>query len=99
MIDDDDQSMVQYQISDNNLSVSFNGGVTYSQVPIDIRNLPLTGDNYDTLSKGSYVLNDNIAAFLYGGETVNGERVPFSIIYSADSGSTWETGEVVQYTT
>lgn len=92
--DDDDQSMVQYQISDNNLSVSFNGGVTYSQVPIDIRNLPLTGDNYDTLSKGSYVLNDNIAAFLYGGETVNGERVPFLIIYSADSGSTWETGEV-----
>lgn len=96
LLDDNDneQSIIKYQISDNNLSVSFDGGESYSQVPIDIRNLPLTGDNYDTLLRGSYVLNDNIAAFLYGGETVNGERVPFSVIYSADYGSKWETGEI-----
>lgn len=90
----EEQSFGGYSIDGVTLSATFDGGRTYSQVPVDIKNLPLTGDNYDELSEGSYDIYNGVAAFIYGGETLNGENIPLSIIYSNDGGVNWTTGEI-----
>ena len=83
----------EYKIEGGQLSVSFDGGENFVSVPVDLKNLPLAADD-DALVEGSYCLSQESAAFLAGGATVNGEKIPVSAVYTNDSGATWVTSEV-----
>lgn len=82
----------EYKIDGGQLSVSFDGGESFVSVPVDLKNLPLTAE--DDLAEGSYYLSQENVAFLTGGATVNGEKIPVNVVYSGDSGATWVTSEV-----
>lgn len=82
----------EYKIDGGQLSVSFDGGENFVSVPVDLKNLPLTADG--DLVEGSYYLSQESAAFMSGGATVNGEKIPVSVVYTNDSGATWVTSEV-----
>ena len=83
----------EYKIEGGQLSVSFDGGENFVSVPVDLKNLPLTAED-DALVEGSYCLSQESVAFLAGGATVNGEKIPVSAVYTNDSGATWVTSEV-----
>ena len=83
----------EYKIENGQLSVSFDGGENFVSVPVDLKNLPLTSDSA-ALVAGSYFLSQESAYFLSGGATVNGEKIPLSVVYSVDRGATWVTSEV-----
>ena len=90
----DSDSFIKYKIENNELRVSYDGGDKYRIVPIDIRNLPLTGEKYDQLKTGSYQLSTASTAFLSGGTTINGNKVPVSMVFSNSMGESWTTAEI-----
>ena len=87
---------VQYRIRSSNLEVSFDGGDSFVTVPVAIKNLMLSNDDTSVLEPGSYVLSQAVIAFLTGGATINGEKVPVSVIYSQDQGESWVTTPIDQ---
>ena len=88
-----EDTFTEYKIENGQLSVSFDGGENYISVPVDLKILPLSSDG-SSLAAGSYFLSQETAAFLSGGATVNGEKIPVSVVYTHDSGATWVTSEV-----
>jgi photosystem II stability/assembly factor-like uncharacterized protein len=46
------------------------------------------------LSEGSYTIDVNKTAFLYGGKTSGNDRTPVMLVYSNDKGSSWITCEI-----
>ena len=94
--DDYADDFVQYRIRSSSLEISFDGGETYSAVPVAIKNLMLSDDDTSVLESGSYVLSQAVSAFLTGGATINGEKVPVSVIYSQDQGESWVTTPIDQ---
>ena len=87
---------VEYRIRSSTLEVSFDGGDTYTTVPVDLKNLMLSDDDTSVLQSGSYALTQGVTAFVTGGATINGEKVPVSVIYSQDQGDTWVSTPVDQ---
>ena len=86
-------TFTEYKIENGQLSVSFDGGENFISVPVDLKNLPLTADSA-ALVPGSFFLSQESAYFLSGGATINGEKIPLSVVYTADQGTTWVTSEV-----
>lgn len=89
-----DDSFIKYKIENNELKISYNGGDTYSVVPVDIKNLPLTGSRSEELKDGSYSLSNNFTAFLTGGITLNGNKLPLSLIFSSNMSDSWTNVEI-----
>lgn len=83
-----------YQIRDNILYVTYDGGERYTPVPIDIDKLPLDDDG-TKLKEGSFMITAEKTAFLYGG--IGGKKsvgTPLMLIYSDDSGANWISCEI-----
>ena len=89
-----DDGLIKYKIDNNELRVSYDGGDTYSIVPVDIKNLPLAGSRYNQLQAGSYSLSNNFTAFLAGGITLNGNKIPVSLIFSTNMADSWTNVEI-----
>jgi hypothetical protein len=92
-----ESSYAYYQIKDNFLSVTYDGGAKFINVPVDITKLPLVDNGTtgtQTLSRGSYVVSTSTTAFLYGGTTSGTSKTPLTVVYSTDLGSQWTTCEI-----
>lgn len=87
---------VEYRIRSSSLEVSFDGGDMFTTVPVDLKNLMLSDDDTSVLQNGSYVLTQAVTAFVTGGATINGEKVPVSVIYTQDQGDSWTSTPIDQ---
>lgn len=88
-----------YNISNSILYVSYNGSSSYIVVPVDIDNLIYEeSDSSDSSSKTilstSYMISQSMTAFVYGGNTINDNYVPLTVIYSSDKGTNWTNYEL-----
>lgn len=90
----ENSNFTQYKIEADKLDVTFDGGETYEEVPVALKNLPLTGEAHNVLERGSYQLENKTGAFLFGGATINGVKIPISVVYTTDGGETFITSEV-----
>lgn len=92
-----ESSYAYYQIKNNFLSVTYDGGEKFTNVPVDISKLPIV-DNGSTgsqsLAKGSFIVSTSTTAFLYGGTITGGSRTPLTVVYSTDLGTQWTTCEI-----
>ncbi len=89
-------TLAGYEIRENTLYVTFDGGGHYQAVPVDCDNLMFEEGSESKLAAGSYMISTTKTAFLYGGKTSGGKRVPATLIYSNDSGENWITCEISQ---
>lgn len=82
-----------YKIQNKKCSVSYDGGTTWKEVPLDLETLVNIGDGntiYNKLQEGSYLITPEKTVFIYGGTSKKG----LSCIYSEDKGETWHTAEI-----
>lgn len=86
---------ITYSLQDDVLHITFNQGMDWTRVPVEIDQL-FSGEyngNRHTLIEGSYVLTEDRVAFLYA-EGENGSREKIMLIHSTDQGETWEESVV-----
>jgi len=95
---DSGSNLYKYEIKDQKLEVTFNGGEKWSAVPVDISNLTTNSSDKTTLPDGSYQVGLEKSAFLYGGNTVSGKVVPLTIIYTNDKGANWTSALISDIT-
>lgn len=87
-------NLYTYQIKNEKLAVTFDGGDKWNTVPIDVGNLNIDKNDKTTLLPGSYQVGLEKSAFIYGGNTVAGKIVPLTIIYSDDKGTNWTSASI-----
>ena len=80
-----------YRIRNSTLQVSYNGGNSYTNVPLEVTRLPYSSTSAEELAVGSYYVSSDITAFLSGGMVVDGTRAPVSLTYSTDMGQNWKS--------
>lgn len=89
---------ISYTLQNEELNITYNGGADWINVPID-KELLFHGEyhgNGTELIEDSYILTENIAAFIYGEET-NEEYVEKVLLkYSYDQGETWQDGVIAE---
>ncbi|MEI3606591.1 oxidoreductase [Pseudogracilibacillus sp. SE30717A] len=89
---------ISYTLQNDELNITYNGGADWINVPID-KELLFHGEyhgNGTELIEDSYILTENIAAFIYGEET-NQEYVEKVLLkYSYDRGETWQDGVIAE---
>lgn len=90
------KKLTNYEIKNQTLLVTFDGGERYVSVPVDCGNLMFVEGSETELKSGSYTITTTKTAFLYGGNTVNGSRIPVTLIFSNDRGQNWVTCEIDQ---
>lgn len=82
-----------YKIENKICYVSYDGGTTWKEVPVPLKDLVEVGDGrayYNKLQEKSYVITPEKTAFVYGGT----REKALMITYSEDKGSTWKTSEI-----
>lgn len=87
-------SLMKYEIKENTLLVTYDGGQKYTTVPVDCGNLPISTSSATQLAEGSWFMDTNKTAFLYGGKIVDNNKIPVTLIYSNDKGNNWITCEI-----
>lgn len=92
--DDEANKHTKYQIADNMLSVSYDGGETYTNVPVDVSRLMRSTGSDTALKTGSYMVSTTKTAFMYGGMKNGINNIPVTLIYSNDMGLNWITCEI-----
>ena len=76
------------------MSVTYDGGEKYINVPVDTSNLLFSGDSTTELKKGSYYISTTKTAFVYGGKVSGNNKVPVTLVYTNDMGANWITCEI-----
>lgn len=87
-------SLIKYEIRENTLFVTYDGGAKYITVPVDCANLLLEDGSTTQLADGSWFMSMDKTAFVYGGKTIDNNRIPVTLIYSSDKGENWITCEI-----
>ena len=90
-------NLTDYEIKNSSLYVTYDGGVKYTTVPIEIDSLVYQDNSSTKLKTGSYVVNTFKTAFLYGGKSsTDSKKNPLTLMYSDDKGGNWVTSEIAQ---
>lgn len=92
------KSLTNYEIKNNTLSVTYDGGEKYINVPVDTSNLLFSGDSTTELKKGSYYISTTKTAFVYGGKVSGNNKVPVTLVYTNDMGLTGLHVKLIKYT-
>ena len=95
---DKEKSLCIYEIKNQVLSVSYDGGEKFITVPVDFDNLMSGQQDKGKLALGSYLIGSEKTAFLYGGTVVNNKNVPLTLIFSSDKGSNWISAQISDVT-
>lgn len=92
-----DNELTGYVIRDSALYVTYDGGGSYTAVPVALDNL-LTVENDDVLElkQGCAIISTTKTAILYGGKNVNEDKIPITMVYTDDMGKNWITCELDQ---
>lgn len=84
------QQMNTYKIEGERCYVSYDNGISWVAVDVDLDSLT-SGDEYQNrLQEGSYLITPDITAIVYGGTPT----VPLSVIYSSNEGQNWNKVQV-----
>lgn len=79
-----------YKIEGGICYVSYNAGMSWTEVDVDLKSLT-SGDNYQNkLQDGSYLITPEMTAIVYGGTPT----IPLSMIYSSNQGQDWNEVQV-----
>ena len=90
-------NLTDYEIKNSSIYVTYDGGVKYTTVPIEIDSLVYQDNSSTKLKTGSYVVNTFKTAFLYGGKSsTDSKKNPLTLMYSDDNGGNWVTSEIAQ---
>lgn len=97
-----ESELYRCQLSDGKVQITFDGGEKWITVPAESAYLLQSYTNKDsnsldskkTVDEGTYVIDSLGAAFLYGGVTIGGKTVPFTVIYTKDRGEHWVSAQV-----
>lgn len=100
------EGLYRYQLSDGKIQVTFDGGERWTVVPAESSYLLHSYLNKDDntvesqriVDEGTYFIDSQNAAFLYGGVTINGKPVPLTLIYTNDEGEHWVSSQVSDIT-
>lgn len=80
----------QAKITEGRLQVSYDGGMSWKEVPVSLELLFDRGEsgsqNKMQLERSSYYISDELTVFAYGGS----DKTDITVLYSKDKGSTWE---------
>ncbi len=103
-------SLIHYEIKNDTLGITYDGGTSFANVPIDINSLMMAENTVDgddaaktqdkttvsstELKKGSYYMTTTKTAFMYGGKVTSSGNIPVTIVYSNDMGKNWITSEI-----
>ncbi|WP_027625264.1 WD40/YVTN/BNR-like repeat-containing protein [Clostridium lundense] len=82
-----------YYLEGHNIKVTYDGGNSWINVPIDAKVLFSRGEpleNTQELQKGSFIITANNISFVYGGS----EGFPITFLTSKDKGVTWRKAVV-----
>lgn len=92
-----DNELTDYVIRDSALYVTYDGGGSYTAVPVALDNL-LTVENGGTLElkQGCAIISTTKTAILYGGKSVSEDKIPITMVYTDDMGKNWITCELDQ---
>lgn len=91
------QELMGYAIKDGILSVTYDNGKKYTTVPVSVDELKYEEDEEQSgskLKKDSYVINEYMTAFVYGGTKQGENKTPVTVIYSDDKGKNWISVEI-----
>lgn len=92
---DSEEDVCRYNISNQSLNVTYDGGKTWTTVPVDVSALLASVNGRNTLVSGSYIITEEKTAFLFGGSrSGSSEQYELTIIYSDDKGTTWTSSLV-----
>lgn len=94
--EDKDNKLTNYEIKDNMMTVTYNGGSKNITVPIDCKYLPFQENSTTQLMDDSYAIDASKTVFLYGGMVSSNKQIPVTILYSDDRGANWVTSEIDQ---
>ncbi|CAN7546622.1 WD40/YVTN/BNR-like repeat-containing protein [Rossellomorea sp. LjRoot5] len=90
----DETAPVGYSLQQDQLQITYNNGAKWIQVPVEKDNL-FQGEysgSEDELIEDSYILTEDLAAFLYAGDYSVDKSV--QLLFSKDKGATWEEAKV-----
>lgn len=98
--------LYRYQFSDNKIQITFDGGEKWVTVPAESAYLlqsytnkdPNTVESKRMVDEGTYFIDSQGAAFLYGGVAIGGKTIPFTIIYTKDRGEHWVSAQISDIT-
>ena len=80
----------RFHVFDGTLQVTFDGGTSWTDVPLSTELLFERGDERDgaltQVQEGSYTVSEDLAAIAYGGSP----SMPLSVIVSTDQGKNWK---------
>ncbi|XXM71971.1 WD40/YVTN/BNR-like repeat-containing protein [Lysinibacillus sphaericus] len=85
---------VGYSLQQNQLQITYHNGEKWIQVPVEKKNL-FQGEysgSEDELIEDSYILTEDLAAFLYARDYSVDKSV--RLLFSKDKGETWEDAQV-----
>ncbi len=88
-----EKTQYTYKIEDNVCYVSYDTGVTWKKVPVDVQSLCEVGDGnsyYNKLADRSYLITPEKTAIVYGGTGKNN----LTMVYSDDMGNTWMSSQI-----
>lgn len=102
----DSSNLYRYQLVDDKVQVTFDGGEKWTTVPAESAYLLHSYSNKDDSSEASkkavdegiYVIDSQNAAFLYGGVAIGGKSVPLTVIFTKDKGEHWTSSQVAELT-
>jgi len=86
-------ALANYHIKDNSLYVTYDGDKNIL-VPVSSTALPYDSNSTTTLKEGSYMITTDKTAFVYGGNSSGGSKIPLSVVFSDDKGLNWTTCEL-----
>src|SRR5699024_5289732 len=84
--------LISYSLQEKKLKITYDHGESWVNTPLDKEALfqgEYHGDMQELID-GSYVLSDQLAAFIYAEDTDKEYVQKISIIYSRDQGETWQ---------
>lgn len=90
----DETAPVGYSLQQDQLQITYNKGAKWIQVPVEKENL-FQGEysgSEDELIPDSYILTEDLAAFLYARDYSVDKSV--QLLFSKDKGETWEDAKV-----
>ncbi|SFC47560.1 WD40/YVTN/BNR-like repeat-containing protein [Clostridium uliginosum] len=87
------KSNKNYYLDGHNIKVTYDGGDSWINVPVDVKALFDRGEplpNTNELQNGSFIITPENISFVYGGTN----KYPISVLVSKDKGVTWSKSVV-----
>lgn len=90
----------RYQLNSDRVQVTFDGGEHWVNVPVDSAYLTYSYSSAEdktgnrAIDEGRYIINADIAAFVYGGIVAEDKEIPLTLVFTKDKGENWVSSQI-----